>query len=66
MVTVRCMTILGDGSEIFLALENAKNDKTCVCLCACVCVCVCACALARARARPILGKNLLVNFRNVR
>jgi hypothetical protein len=51
MVTVRCMRILGDGSEILLALENTKDDKTRVCMCVCVCVCVClvvcVCVLAR-------------------
>ena len=52
MVTVRCMTILGDESEILLVLENSKNATTCararagVCVCVCVCVCVFVCVCA--------------------
>ena len=56
MVTVRCMTILGDESEILLVLENSKNAITR----ARVCVCVCA------RPRTILRTNHLVNFRDGR
>jgi hypothetical protein len=61
MVTVRCMTIFGDGSEILLALENTKNDKTCVCLFLCVCMCVCVCARDHALAQ-FWGKIFLLIF----
>jgi hypothetical protein len=47
MVTVGCMGISGEGSEVLIGLENFKNGKTCVCVCVCVCecvrVCVCVC-----------------------
>jgi len=55
MVTVRCMRILGDESEIFLALENSKSEKRAR-----------ACEYVCARARAILGTHRLVNFRDGR
>ena len=54
MVTVRCMTILGNESEILLVLENSKSAMTRARERVCV------------RALPILRTNHLVNLREGR
>jgi hypothetical protein len=65
---VVCGRKIGDGPEIFLAVETSRNGKKgpraqarffCVCVCVCVYVCVCVCTPAQ------FGHIALLIFRKV-